>query len=130
MEKKNLEIKPSTIAGNGLFALEEFGKNQLITFIEHPKIVVESELDFLKEDAAIQIQGHFKGKKEKIWITDASDDSFWYFQNHATKKANAIMKKMILSSGEITIGWFAKRKIEKSEEILFNYNPGYTVTFS
>ncbi len=133
----HLEVKPSNIpkAGNGLFAKKQIQKGDIITCIDHPL-----QLEDPEEDAEFAGYPHdsvvyFKPspKSPEIGIFDKSwknpnDRPLWYYMNHGQKESNAELIHTMTQFGP-SVCWKAKRRIDKGEEILFNYNVGGTTKF-
>ena len=96
-----MERKTSLLphAGMGLFATKDIRKDELVTYIKHPKEVDELKLDTLvNDDSAIcvfitkRING--KNKKVKIWMTDKKNvkTQDWFYQNHQSQDATTFMR--------------------------------------
>ncbi len=117
-----MEIRPSFISGQGLFATRHFKKGEMIDSIQHPIRCTEEEAMKLgfPSDSVIYLEPSYS-------IFDSSwkikSPPFWYFQNHATRGANSILVRISTLLGP-SVGWKANKKIWCGSEITFNYQPG------
>jgi hypothetical protein len=136
-DSSHLEVKESSIvgAGQGLFAKKTIYKNDIIVCIDHPLELEEGEEDAedagFPHDSVIYFKPTPKSKQisvfDKTW-TNPKKKAIWYHMNHGQKEANAELIPTMTQDGP-SVCWKAKRKIEKHEEILFNYDVGHTVKF-
>lgn len=118
----------SLISGQGLFTNKDIKKGQCIVAISSPMKRAEKEAEKLgfPIDSVI-----FLSETESIcdssWITPF-EKPLWYFQNHATGKANSKLVRYSSPLGQ-SVRWVALKKIPSGSEITFNYQPGTHVCF-
>jgi hypothetical protein len=132
-----LEVKESSIpgAGQGLFAKKTIHKNDIIVCIDHPLELEEGEEDAedagFPHDSVIYFKPTPRSRQISVFDqnwTNPNHVPLWYRMNHGQKEANAELIPTMTQYGP-SVCWKAKRKIEKNEEILFNYTKGSTVRF-
>jgi hypothetical protein len=136
-DHSRLEVKDSLIekAGKGLFAKKTIAKNEIITCIDHPVVLGHGGEDAqdagFPHDSVVWFKPAPRQPEISVFDTswtNPSNPPKWYFMNHGQKEANAELLPTKTKYGP-SVCWKAKRKIEKSEEIIFNYDVGHTVKF-
>lgn len=116
-----IEIKSvNPLVGVGVFALDSVAE---LTYIGEYTGVVQKRKRW-KESLNDYVFGYVIGPQETSWVIDAREKgNFTRFINHSYEPN--ITSRWIISEGVAHVIFFANRKIDRGEQLTYDYGPLY-----